>query len=161
MRVHTGWLTLSSIALLACPLGPLPGGGLDGEPGSPPPDDWSFSEAYWTIQLEVRPDHPYSVNVWCVAKGGNLYTAAGQGESSAWARALLEDGRARVRIGTVLYEVIATRVSASAEIEAYLEGLAEKYDLSDAGLSDFESEPGEAPAAILFRLAASPRKGVG
>jgi hypothetical protein len=149
---------LLSVVLVACgPLGPVPGGELDGEPSSSPPGDWSFSVEYNIIQVEVRPPDPYSVNVWCVATGGSLYVGAGRGGSSVWARALIEAPRARVRLGTVLYEVIATRVTGAAEIEAYIEALGEKYGSSDAQLSDFQAESHEPPSAVLFRLDPSPR----
>ena len=153
-RLYLGFrVLLVSVALLACgPLGPLPGGELDGEPSSSAPVDWSFSQAHETVQLEVRPHDPYSVNVWCVATRGKLYVGAGQGESSFWARALLEEPEARLRIGTTLYDVIATRVTDTAEIEAFLDGLAKKYEISDAQLSDFQTPSDERPSAVLFRL---------
>ena len=141
--------------LAACgPLGPLPGGELDGELSPAPPGDWSFSDAYNTIQLEVRPRDRYSVNLWCVATGGHLYVGAGQGASSVWAAALLEDGRARVRIGTLLYEVVATRVTSVDEIQAYLAALARKHG-SGADVSDFQPGADEPAAAVLFRLDSS------
>ena len=160
LRLHLGFRALlASVALLACgPLGPLPGGELDGEPSSSAPVDWSFSHAHETIQLEVRPDDPYSVNVWCVATHGKLYVGAGRGESSFWARALLEEPEARLRIGTTLYDIIATRVTDTAEIEAFLDGLAKKYEISEAQLSDFQipsdlqTPSDEQPSAVLFRL---------
>ena len=92
-----------SAMLVSCgPLGPVPGGALNGELALDAPSDWSFSNAHKTIQLEVRPSDPYSVNLWCVASNGKLYVGAGQGASSVWARALLDEGRARVRIDTTL-----------------------------------------------------------
>jgi hypothetical protein len=155
-------LPFMSVVLVACgPLGPLPGGQLEGEASVSPPGDWSFSFEYNVIQLEVRSPDPYSVDVWCVATGGSLYVGAGRGESSVWARALIQDPRARVRLGTVLYEVIATRVTAALEIEAYIEALGEKYGSSDAQLSDFQAGSHEPPSAVLFRLDPSPRNGAG
>jgi hypothetical protein len=137
----------------ACgPHGPLPGGRLEGEQTSAPARDWSFTDAYWTIQLETRPDDPYSVTVWCVAADGNLYVGAGQGASSVWARALMGDDRARVLIGEAIYEVSATVVADPAEILIYLDALSKKHGGSDAALSDFQSESDQPPTAILFRL---------
>ena len=150
------WLLLASIAILACgPVGPLPGGPLSGEPNSSPTGDWSFSSSHNTIQLQVRRSDPYSVNLWCVATGGSLYVAAGGGESSVWARALLEDGAARVRIGPALFELRAVRVTSVAEINAYLDALSKKYDASDAHLEDFQAASGKPPSAVLFRLDSS------
>ena len=146
--------------LVSCgPLGPLAGGRIDGERAATPPADWLFSDAHQTIQLEVRPADPYSVNVWCVATGGSLYVGAGRGASSVWARALFDDPRARVRVGTLLYDVIAARVTDVAEIETYLEALSEKYGSlgSQAELSDFQPDSDNPASAILFRLDASPQ----
>jgi hypothetical protein len=152
-ELASGGLLLASIAILACgPVGPLPGGSLNGEPSSSPAGDWSFSDSHNTIQLEVRRRDPYSVNVWCVAIGGNLYVAAGRGESSVWARALLDDGAARVRIGPVLFELNAVRVTSVAEIDAYLDALSKKYEASDAQLTDFQADASKPPSAVLFRL---------
>ena len=148
------------VAMAACsPLGPVPGGELKGEPAATAPADWSFADAHKTIQLEVRPADPYSVNLWCVVADGQLYVGAGQGASSAWARALLGDGRARVRIDTTLYEVVATRVTAEDEIQTYLEALSRKYERSRADPTDFQSDEGQLASAILFRLDPARRNG--
>jgi hypothetical protein len=139
--------------LASCsPFGPVPGGELKGELTSTTPSDWSFTDAHNTIQLEVRLSDPYSVNLWCIASNGHFYVGAGQGASSVWARALLEDGQARVRIDTTLYEVVARRVTDVDEIQAYLEALGRKYERSQGHLSDFQSDSDRPAAAILFRL---------
>ncbi len=154
MRISIRFLVITLSAMLAScgPLGPMPGGELNGELALDTPGDWSFSNAHKTIQLEVRPSDPYSVNLWCVASNGNLYVGAGQGASSAWARALLEDGRARVRIDTTLYAVVAQRVMAPDEIQTYLKALGAKYESSQAHPADFQPDAGTPAAAILFRL---------
>ena len=146
------WILLLGGILGCGPLGPFRGGELNGESISSSPEDWSFTEAHRTVQLEVRLDDPYSVNVWCVTTGGKLYVGAGQGESSVWARALLEDGSARVRIGTALFDVSSVRVTSVAEIEAFLDALESKYEVSDANLSDFQASSRKPATAILFRF---------
>ena len=151
-------VVLAALLVSCTPLGPLPGGELDGDLASNPPGDWSFSDSQTTIQLEVRPADPYSVNVWCIATNGSLYVAAGEA-SRRWARALIDDARARVRIGAGLYEVMAVRVTAVAEIQRYLDALSKKYPVSDAHLSDFQTDSDEPPSAVLFRLDPSPRAG--
>jgi len=161
MRISILLLVVALSAMLAScgPLGPVPGGALNGELASEAPSDWSFSNAHKTIQLEVRPSDPYSVNLWCVASNGKLYVGAGQGASSAWARALLEDGRARVRIDTALYAVVAQRVTEPDEIQAYVAALSRKYERSQADPADFQSDAGRPAAAILFRLDPAPENG--
>jgi hypothetical protein len=146
-------MILASMFSVACgPLGPLPGGSLAGKVAGTPSGGWAFSDAHKTVQLEVRPTNPYSVNVWCADVRGRLYVGAGQGASSTWARALLEDPRARIRIGAVIYEVTAARVASTDEIREYLDSLASKYESSDATTSDFEPTEDRPASAILFRL---------
>ena len=152
-RVFRKIFVLTALLVSCGPLGPFPGSELDGKLASPSPGDWSFSDAYETVQLEVRSTDPYSVNVWCVATGGRLYVGAGRGASSVWARALLEDARARVLIGTMLYDVIAKRVTTEVEVQAYLDALSKKYESSEAQLSDFQPSSDKPPSAILSRLA--------
>ena len=151
---------LLSVMLTACgPLGPVPGGKLDGELASGPERDWSFTDTYKTVQLETRPDDPYSINVWCVSVGRNLYVGAGQGASSTWARALLDDARARIRIGGTVYRVSTSRVTDPSEITSYLGALSRKYSDADGRLSDFQPGPDQQASAILFRLAPRPGNG--
>ncbi len=135
----------------ACgPLGPVPGGRLSGQVVSTPVTDWTFLNDQPTIELETRPDDPYSVTVWCVSLGSRLYVGAG-GPRRRWANALLQDPSARVRVGGSLYPRSAVRVTDRAEIEAYVNALARKYPDTDASLQDFLPLDAE-PAAILFRL---------
>ncbi len=68
--------------LLGCgPVLMLPGGELEGEVTSAP-KDWSFSDETSTIQLETRPEDPYSVNIWAVSLGPALYVHAGANQST-------------------------------------------------------------------------------
>lgn len=139
-------------ALLVCacgpfgcgPVGPIPGGALRGEPASVP-EDWSFSDDFQNIQVETAPDDPYSVTLWCAAQGESLYIVAARGTDSVWARNLLDDPRARVRIDGNLYDTRAVRVEDRAEAERVLDALLAKYDF------DRPTEE-ERAAAILFRM---------
>ena len=141
------------VLLTACgPFGPVPGNQIGGQLTSAPMDGWSFSDAFWTVELEVNSADPYSVNVWCIAASDNLYVAAGRGGSSVWARALMHDAQARVRIGEALFEVSATPVIDPMEIEIYIAALSMKHPGSSALLSDFQPESDRPAAAILFRL---------
>ena len=126
------------------PLVMIPGGALSGSV-KPTPSDWSFSDSIETVQLETRPDDPYSVNVWGIGIGEYFYVAAGDAESG-WALNLIEDPRVRLKLADDLYELSATQTNDSAELDAFLAGLKRKYD--------FEPKPGQRHQATLFRLQA-------
>ena len=54
----------------------MAGGQLSGEV-TDPPADWSEFNDEEIIQLETRPEDPYSVNIWMIASGPDLYVATG------------------------------------------------------------------------------------
>ena len=68
---------LSLPLLLACsgPIGPIPGGALEGSI-KPWPQDWAFTDKVENIFVETGQDKPYSVTLWCVNNNGNLYIAS-------------------------------------------------------------------------------------
>jgi len=144
-------LLLASGLLVTTGCGPvwmLPGGSLAG-PVEPAPEDWSFSDATDVVQLETRPEDPYSVNIWGVGIGKHFYVAAGEASSSAWAANLSEAPDVRLKIGESVYELRAVRVEDAVEIEACLAALKRKYD--------FEPKPEQRSSAAVFRL--EPRAG--
>ena len=85
----------------------------------------------------------YSVNVWCVAQGPNLWITAGS-HTNTWAENLLRDPRLRVRVGDKLYERRAVRVTDPAELELVRKLYLEKYD--------FARDPNGAFGPLDFRL---------
>jgi hypothetical protein len=140
-------LVLVAAALAAACAGPTSmfhGGRLDGETVTAPVEDWSFTDAVKTIQVETNAQSPYSVNAWCVAQGSSLWVTAGGGEGATWGKNLLDDGRMRIRILGKLYPRQAVRVTDSDEI-ALVRGLYKtKYDPA-VDLTGREH-------AIIFRL---------
>lgn len=135
-----------TLLLSACgdPMGPMPGGKLDGELTAVP-DDWSFTAATEDFQLETDPDDPYSVNIWAVDIGPVLYVASGGGETT-WSENMQENGNVILRDGTNLYPLHATKVSDVEELQRVLKRYEDKYDLGEIG---DEAEPSE---AVVFRL---------
>lgn len=128
---------------LACePIVMIPGGRLSGEV-APLPENWSFTDAVETLQLETRAEDPYSVNVWGTAVGAHMYVAGAKADSG-WVKNVLQDPLVRLRVGETLYELQAVRTEAPEELEAFLAAAKRKYD--------FEPEPGQADEATLFRL---------
>lgn len=148
MQSNSTRLTLSAllaIALLGCggPLVMIPGGALSG-PVEPAPSDWSFSDAIEDVQLETRPEDPYSVNVWGIGDGPRFLIASGRGLESAWAQHIEADPRVRLRVGEIVYELRAQRSELATDRDAFLTAAQTKYD--------FEPDPEEADDAVLYVL---------
>jgi hypothetical protein len=137
-------VALAVLALACGPLGPIPGGRLSGEVVSAPVDDWSFAGALEKIQLETRPDDPYSVNLWFVSQGSRLWVASVGGDISTWAGNMLADPRVRLRIDGKLYERKAERVTEQAELDEVVVLYKTKYE--------YERDPKEDGQAVLFRM---------
>jgi hypothetical protein len=121
----------------------IPGGSLSGDV-QPVPADWSFTDEVETVQLETRPDDPYSVNVWGVGVGDTFYIASGRGIDAAWAEHIEANPNVRLRVGDAIYELAAARTTDPAELDAFLAAAKQKYD--------FEPEPEQRETAVLYRL---------
>lgn len=122
----------------------LPGGALEGRT-VPAPDDWSFTDAVKTVQLETRPADPYSVNIWVVALGPSLYVHAGT-RRSGWVENLEADPDARLRVDDSIYELVASRVEDQAEFDRFSDAYERKYGRRPRNENVSE--------VYLFRLAA-------
>lgn len=139
----------TSVALLACgPVGPFPGGRLSGEPASPP-ERWALPDELMTVQLETRPDDPYSINIWIASLDGRLYVPSSlvfgpeDPRERRWVRNVLDDPRVRLRIEGTLYGLRAVRVSDPDELTAARARLLARYG---------EDEDEHARAGWIFRL---------
>ena len=95
----------------------LPGGALDGEARSAP-SDWAFAGDYGTVQLETRPEDPYSVNIAFTVIDGRLYINAG-GTETRWVKNLTLNPLVRLRMDGALYDLRAERVTGADEIAAF------------------------------------------
>lgn len=151
-RMQQPLWTAPVVGLLLCCLGcggPLvmfPAGELSGTVVATP-SDWTFTDEIETVQLETRPEDPYSVNIWGVAIGRDFFIASGRGMDNAWAQHIEADPRVRLRVGTQLYELRAIVSRDPVERERFLSALSEKYEAFDPD----EEQPSE---AVLFRLEA-------
>ena len=107
------------LAALGCngPIGLLPGGELDGEARSAPAD-WAFAGDYGTVQLESRPEDPYSVNIAFTVLDGRLYINAGDTETQ-WVKNIASNPLVRLRMDGALYDLRAERVMDADEIAAF------------------------------------------
>lgn len=103
----------------------LPGGALEGRVAAAP-EGWAFTDAVKTVQLETRPDAPYSVNIWLIALGDHVYVHAGASRA-AWVEHLEADPNARLRVGDAVYELVATRVEDQPEFDRFSDAYEQKY----------------------------------
>ena len=144
--MHMRWMSVVLVILTAgCDMIPFSGGQLQGELAAVP-TDWSEVASANVIQLETNPQAPYSVKLWIIGDGPNLYVHAGANRA-AWVEHIEADPRVRVLINGVLYELQAQRVTTQAEFDAFSDLYEVKYDRRPRN-----ENVGE---AYLFRL--SPR----
>jgi hypothetical protein len=115
--------TVLCLALLLCACrGPLPflaGGKLDG-PVKTAPASFAFVENGTTIQLETRPEAPYSVNVAAAIVGEGLYVNAGN-TRTRWVQNIEATPLVRARIAGDVYELAARRVTDTKEMDSFAE----------------------------------------
>ena len=143
VALRTSGLVALALTLGCGPLLTLPGGALSGET-RPVPTDWSFSDSVETVQLETRPEDPYSVNIWGIGLGDVFYVFSAFGADAGWAQHVAADPRVRLQVGDAIFELSATATSDQGEMDAFLAAAKTKYD--------FEPDPGETEEWVLFRL---------
>lgn len=152
VRAAASLCCVIAAALCACdavspigPIGPIPGGKLQGDLTAAPVSDWSFTDRFETFELETRPSRPYSVTTWGIASNGDFYVPSRDPQEKAWVQHVLSDPRVRLRVGQALYELRADRVRDGAEFDRAVAKLAKKYSL--------DRPSGDAVGSVwLFRL---------
>jgi len=97
------------------PLLAFPGGALSGEV-APAPENFAFADDTF-LDLETRPDAPYSVELNYTVKNGSLYIDPAEGR--AWLDHIREDPNVRVRLGGRVYPLRAVRVEDATELEGF------------------------------------------
>jgi len=129
-------LALACSLVLACGGGPtlmFPGGALSGEVVTEPVTDWSFVEDRF-VDLETRPDDPYSVQLNYIVRDGSLYIDPMEGRS--WLEHIKADPHVRVRFGGKVFSLVAVLVGKPGELEGFDE---------DRFIYRLEPRPQEAP----------------
>ena len=119
MRIQPALLAAGVLAAsLACggPFLVFPGGELSGEVVTEPVPDWSFVTDRF-VDLETRPDTPYSVELNYFVKDGKLYIDPAEGRT--WLDYIREDPRVRVRFGNRIYLLKAVLVGKPGELEGF------------------------------------------
>jgi hypothetical protein len=124
----TALAAAASLSACAGPLGPFAGGRLAGSVVTEASSDWSFTRDVKIVQLETRPDRPWSVNLGCVDWNGALYVGT-EDPSDRWVRNIEADPRVRLRIGERIWERRAVRVTDPNEWTGAGLALFRKYDL--------------------------------
>jgi hypothetical protein len=145
-----GWILLAVVTALVAvvtvarfhdgPLGPFPGGELEGgELVHEPILDWRFAADFPEIELQLV-DPPRSRTTWVLVREDQLYVPCAWPESflKQWPHQALRDGRVVLRIAGKRYERQAVRVT-DPEVHAELTALgARKYDYERPDVPDPE-----------------------
>ena len=99
-------LALAALAGCLSPSDDRPGLRLRGETVEALPADWSFTDQFPEIELEVdAPVFRHSVTIWCSAMEGVLYVGGRAPETKRWTRLVGRDPNVRLRIGGRIYDV--------------------------------------------------------
>ena len=106
------------LAVFGCagPLLMFPGGRLSGEVVTAPVEDWSFVDDFF-VDLETRPEDPYSVELNYIVKDGRLYIDAAEGRT--WLGYIRADPRVRVRFGSKVYPRKAVLVGEPGQLPGF------------------------------------------
>lgn len=124
------------------PLGPFPGGMLEGT-ATPVDPTWSELGDSGICEIETSPKDPYSVTVACTVLDGQMYVNAG-GSEKRWAKNIIDDPNVRVRINGKIYELRGIRVRDQAEIA--------RFGDAWTGQSFFRRDPTDYDEVWVFRL---------
>ena len=139
--VVAGVLVLALLYVLRTdPIGPLSGKRLSGSEAAFP-TDWTFSDAFELVAVEVRPDDPHSVTTLGFVHDGALHIPAAEGSTKDWTGYVLADPRVRVKVGGIVYPALAERVT-EFDAAAMRRSLGAKYpDLVRDSSATTESAP--------------------
>lgn len=110
-------LLVSCVAAAGCngPLAFIPGGALEGP--EQVAASWEEAEAHENLELETRPQDPYSVRVNFVLREGALYIDPDP--ARGWYGHMVEDPAVRVRFEEIIYPARAVPVTDPDELEGF------------------------------------------
>jgi len=108
-----------------------PGLWLSGKLVTTPVTDWSFTQQFYSIQLQTNTWYglPHSVTVNCMIANGHLYLVSTYpaGTHKNWDDNVMRDPHVRMKLADDLYDRTLAVVSDSAERESVLEARKNKY----------------------------------
>ena len=134
------FLLLTVVVLVGCePEDQTPGMWLSGNHVETFPADWSFSNEFREIAIEVATPYfiPHSVTIWCVEVDGGLFVAAASAAEKNWPSWVIDDPEVVLKIGENVYEAMLVPIDDSAELESVQAAYVAKYKL--VGGSPFQS----------------------
>ena len=94
----------------------IPGGHLSGREVEKVPADWT-SETAQFMELETRPEDPYSVQLSYFVVDGKLYLDPAEGRM--WLDHMRDDPRVRARFGQRIYRLQAVLAAEPGEMEGF------------------------------------------
>jgi hypothetical protein len=133
------------------PLGPFPGPALAGPVAEGPVEDWSFVDAVKVVQIETRPDDPYSVSTWMTRVDDGVYVFAGDDESP-WVQNLIRDPLVRIRIEGRIHELRAVGVTNLEIKRVFLEAMKAKYEHDFGFDPEFYQRAWDTGEFVLLRM---------
>ncbi len=125
-------LVLFSLGLAsACsgPMGPIPGGELQGTP-EPWPEDWSYTEDIENVLLQTRPEDPYSVTIWIALVDYNAFIVAGD-EDSTWVQNIRANPNVVLSVNGKLINARVSDVTANEELNNGIQAFLNKYQMDE------------------------------
>jgi hypothetical protein len=150
LLVIAGALALGSRWVFG-PIGPIPGPKLSGSVVEEPVADWSFIDAVKVIQIETRPNAPYSVSTWMTRVDDGIYVFAGDDESP-WVQNIIQDPLVRIRIEGRIHELRALGVTDLEIKHLFLEAMKAKYEYDLGFDPEFYQHAWDTGEFILLRM---------
>jgi len=132
------------------PMGPIPGPELAGSVVEEPVADWTFVDAVKEIQIETRPEDPYSVTTWVTRVEDGIYVFCD--DESPWFQYLTDDPRVRIRIEGRIYELSATRVADLERKRLFLTAMKSKYQHDFGFDPEFFQHAWDTGEVVLLRM---------
>lgn len=108
-----------------------PGQWLRGNAVDAVPQDWSFTDEFKEIYVEVKTPYfiPHSVTIWCAQVDGKLFIGARDPESKNWPGWLDKNRDLRLKVGDNVYSLAASPLADDATLARVRTAYAEKYEL--------------------------------
>jgi hypothetical protein len=125
-------IMLLAVLAIACqPSNQTPGQWLRGDAVSELPQDWSFTDKFSEVYVEVTTPYlvPHSVTIWCAHVGGKLFIAARDPQSKNWPGWMDKSRDIRLKIDNKIYEVSAADFSDEVLLGAVKAAYTKKYNL--------------------------------